>query len=70
MPSLSEEEENSVVEFGETKLHQLAAVDGSKLASVLKENYNIFAARNAQFKTPREIAVELNLTDNVQQIGK
>jgi len=68
LPSLSEEEENSVVEFGETKLHQLAAVDGSKLASVLKENYNIFAARNAQFKTPREIAVELNLTDNVQQI--
>lgn len=37
---------------------------------MLKENYNIFAARNNQGKTPRDIAVELNLTDNVQQIDE
>jgi len=70
LPSLSEEEENSVVEFGETKLHQLAAVAGAKLQSVLKENYNSFAARNSQGKTPRDIAVELSLADNVQQIDE
>jgi hypothetical protein len=70
LPSLSEEEENSVVEFGETKLHQLAAIEGSKLAAVLKESYNGFAARNSQCKTPRDIAVELNLTENVQQIDE
>lgn len=70
LPSLSEEEENSVVEFGETKLHQLASTADSKLASVLKENYNSFAARNSQLKTPRDLAVELNLTENVQQIDE
>lgn len=70
LPSLSEEEENSVVEFGETKLHELAAVAGSKLASVLQENYNSFAARNGQGKTPRDIAVEMSLAENVQQIDE
>ena len=66
---MSEEEENSLVEFGDTKLHQLAAIAGSKLAPVLRENYNMTAARNSQMKTPRDIALELGLSDNVQQIG-
>ncbi len=69
LPSLSEEEENSLVEFGDTKLHQLAAIPGSKLAPALKENCNMIAARNNQGKTPRDVATDLGLTENVTQIG-
>lgn len=69
MPSLVEDEESQLVEFGDTKLHQLAAVAGSNLTHLLKENTSP-AVRNSQFKTPRDIAVELNLQDNVKQIGK
>ena len=67
MPSLAEEEDQ-IVEFGETKLHQLASVEGSNLTILMKENFSV-ASRNSQFKTPRDIAVEKNLTDNVRQIG-
>lgn len=68
LPSLAEDEESQLVEFGETKLHQLAAIAGSNLAQLLKENFSP-AARNSQFKTPRDVALELNLQDNVNQIG-
>lgn len=63
------EEEDQLVEFGETKLHQLAAVAGSNLTILLKENYSP-ASRNSLFKTARDIASGLNLTENVKQIGK
>ena len=66
MPSLAEEED-LVVEFGDNKLHELAAVAGSSLQPLFKENFNI-AVRNSQFKTAREIAVESKLNENVKQI--
>ena len=69
LPSLVEDEESQLIEFGDTKLHQQAAIAGSNLAHLLKENINP-AVRNSQFKTARDIAVELNLQDNVKQIGK
>lgn len=70
MPSLAEEEDQ-IVEFGQTKLHELAAVDagGSNLSALIKQNINSIAARNADSKTARDVANELNLTDNVRQIG-
>lgn len=68
LPSLAEEEDQ-LVEFGQTKLHDLAAVEGSNLAGFIKQNYNSIAARNADSKTARDIANELNLVDNVRIIG-
>ena len=69
LPSLVEdEEEDNTVEFGQTKLHELAATEGADLSAALRES-SCVAARNAQFKTPREVALEKNLTDNVRQIG-
>ena len=68
LPSLVEEEENQLVEFGNTKLHQLASVAGANLMQLLKDNYSL-AARNAQGKTARDVAVELNLDENIRQIG-
>lgn len=68
LPSLAEEDDQ-IVEFGETKLHQLAAAEGSNLTALLKENHSV-AARNAAFKTPRDVAVEANLTENVRQIDE
>jgi hypothetical protein len=67
MTSLAEEEDQ-IVEFGETKLHEMAGTEGSNLTKMLKENFNV-AARNKQSKTARDIAVEKNLTENVKQIG-
>ena len=63
------EEEDQIVEFGETKLHELAGIEGSNLTKLLKENFSV-AARNKQSKTPRDIAVEKNLHENVKQIGQ
>lgn len=68
LPSLAEEEDQ-IVEFGQTKLHDLAALEGSNLSALIKQNYSTIAARNAESKTPRDIANELNLVDNVRQIG-
>lgn len=68
LPSLAEEEDQ-LVEFGETKLHQQAAVAGSNLSILLKENYSP-AARNQKFKTARDVANELGLAENVQQIDE
>ena len=67
MTSLAEEEDQ-IVEFGETKLHEMAGIEGSNLTKMLKENFNV-AARNKQSKTARDIAVEKNLAENVKQIG-
>ena len=63
------EEEDNIVDFGETKLHEAAAIEGSNLTKMLKENFNI-AVRNREFKTARDIAVEKNLKENVKQIGE
>ena len=63
------EEEDQIVEFGETKLHELAGIEGAKLTKMLKENFNV-AARNSKSKTARDIAVEKNLNENVKQIGE
>ena len=52
MPSLAEEED-LVIEFGDNKLHEQAAISGANLAPLFKENFNI-AVRNSQFKTARE----------------
>ncbi len=67
MMSLLEEEDN-IVDFGNTKLHEMAGVDGANLTKMLKENFNL-AVRNSEFKTARDIAVERKLTENVRQIG-
>ena len=69
MPSLAEEEDQ-IVEFGQTKLHELAAQEGANLSALIKQNYNSIAARNSESKTARDVANELNLADNVKQIGK
>jgi hypothetical protein len=67
LPSLSEEDENNIVEFGQTKLHEAAGLEGANLAAIIKENFNI-ASRNGELKTARDIAVETNQLDNVKQI--
>lgn len=69
LPSLAEEEDQ-IVEFGQTKLHELAAQDDANLMALIKQNINSLAARNSQNKTPRDVANDLNLVDNVKQIGK
>ena len=69
LPSLTEEEDQ-IVEFGETKLHNLATTAGANLTIEIKENHNIIAARNKEFKTARDIARELNHEDNVKQIDE
>ena len=66
--SMLAEEEDQIVEFGDTKLHELAGVEGSNLTKLIKEHFNV-ASRNKQFKTARDIAVEKNLQENVKQIG-
>ena len=70
LPSLVEDDDDAdyMVEFGQTKLHDLAAIEGADLLGALKGGASI-AARNYQFKTARDIALEKNLTDNVKQIG-
>ena len=69
MPSLVEEEDQ-IVEFGETKLHQLAAQEGANLTILLKESHHSIAARNSQFKTVRDVASDANMAENVKQIDE
>lgn len=69
LPSLAEEEDQ-IVEFGQTKLHELAAQEGANLSALIKQNYNSIAARNSESKTARDVANELNLADNVKQIDE
>lgn len=68
LPSLAEEEDQ-IVEFGQTKLHELAAVEASNLSAAIKQSLSLIAARNADSKTARDIANERNLIDNVRIIG-
>jgi ankyrin repeat protein len=69
LPSLTEEEDQ-IVEFGETKFHGLAATQGANLTIELKTNHQILAARNKDNRTPRDVAKELKLDDNVKQIDE
>ncbi len=69
LPSLTEEEDQ-VVEFGETKLHGLAAQVSANLTIALKENHSLIAARNKEYKTPRDVARDNNLDENVKQIDE
>ncbi|CAF4546614.1 unnamed protein product [Rotaria sp. Silwood1] len=63
-----EDDEVFMVEFGETQLHRRAATRGANLSKLLHENYHSIASRNAEGKTPRDVAVEANLQGNVDQI--
>lgn len=69
LPALTEEEDQ-IVEFGETKLHRLAATPDSNLTLEIKENPSIIAARNKEYKTARDVARELNIESNVKQIDE
>jgi hypothetical protein len=69
LPSLTEEEDQ-IVEFGETKFHGLAATAGANLTIELKTNHQILAARNKDHRTPRDVAKEKQLEDNVKQIDE
>ncbi|CAF3371199.1 unnamed protein product [Rotaria sp. Silwood1] len=44
------------------------SVTGANLSKLLHENYHSIASRNAEGKTPRDVAVEANLQGNVDQI--
>ncbi|CAF4219980.1 unnamed protein product, partial [Rotaria sp. Silwood2] len=57
-----------IVEFGETKLHRQAAIRGANLSKLLRENFHLIASRNAQGKTPRDVASVAGLQGNVNQI--
>ncbi len=69
LPSLTEEEDQ-IVEFGETKFHGLAATAGANLTIELKTNHQILAARNKEHRTPRDVATAKQLEDNVKQIDE
>jgi len=68
LPAVREEEEQLVVEFGETELHQLAGSPGANLTTPLKANTINLASRNAEFQTARDVAEKSGLADNVKQI--
>jgi hypothetical protein len=69
LPSLVEEEETQLAEFGQSKLHELAALEGSDLLALMSENPTSLALRNADYKTPRQVALDNNAEANVKQIG-
>ncbi|CAF1096544.1 unnamed protein product [Rotaria sordida] len=68
LPAVREEDDVFVVEFGETELHRRAAVQNANLSELLQDNYHSIASRNAEGKTPRDVAVDAGLQDNVDQI--
>lgn len=43
---------------------------GAKLVRFFEANYLAIAARNSKGKTPRDVAIDAGLPDNVHQIGK
>ncbi|CAF1360782.1 unnamed protein product [Rotaria sordida] len=57
-----------IVEFGETELHRQAAIQGANLSKLLRKNYHSIASRNAEGKTPRDVAIDADLQENVDQI--
>ena len=40
------------------------------LSKLLRENYHNIAARNAQGKTARDLAIDAGVQENADQIGK
>ncbi|CAF4388950.1 unnamed protein product, partial [Adineta steineri] len=48
LPAVREEDDILGMEFGETELHRQAAVKGADLLTLLKENYQLMASRNAE----------------------
>lgn len=70
LPAVKEEEEIVAIDFGETKLHQAAAIQGSYITQLLREENINLAIRNAQFQTARDVAEQNGLTENVKQIGE
>ncbi|XP_022307221.1 uncharacterized protein LOC111113324 [Crassostrea virginica] len=63
----SEEEANGKDKTGQTELHKLAAQQGADLMALLNLGYNL-AERDSSCKTPRDIAVENGVQDNVNAI--
>ncbi|KAJ8313919.1 hypothetical protein KUTeg_008480 [Tegillarca granosa] len=55
------------VSKGQTELHKLAAQHGADMAGLIKLGYNI-ADRDCNNKTPRDIAQDSNIDENVQAI--
>ncbi|CAF3890271.1 unnamed protein product [Rotaria magnacalcarata] len=68
LPAVREEDDIFVVEFGETELHRQAAVKDANLLELLRDNYHSIASRNADGKTPRDVALDAGLQENVEQI--
>ncbi|CAF0935925.1 unnamed protein product [Adineta steineri] len=68
LPAVREEDDILGMEFGETELHRQAAVKGADLLTLLKENYQLMASRNAEGKTPRDIARDAGLQEHVHEI--
>ncbi|CAF4784284.1 unnamed protein product [Rotaria sp. Silwood1] len=68
LPAVREEDDVFVVEFGETELHRQAAVQNANLSELLRDNYHSIASRNAEGKTPRDVALDAGLQENVDQI--
>lgn len=63
----SEEEANGKDKQGQTELHKLAAQEGADLTALLKLGYNL-AERDIFCKTPRDVAVESGVQDNINAI--
>lgn len=79
------EEEESPMEPGEVELHRFASREGRTitkndfvksnsflgvdLSELIRKNPQAIALRNSQGKTPRELAVDAGLDENVEQIG-
>jgi len=70
LPSVKEEEDVFIVEFGETELHRQAAVQGANLSKLLRESYHSIASRNSEGKTPRDVAIEAKIQENADQIDE
>ncbi|XP_048754056.2 uncharacterized protein LOC125665462 [Ostrea edulis] len=63
----SEEETSGKDKQGQSELHKLAAQEGADLTALLNLGYNL-AERDITCKTPRDIAVEKGIQDNIDAI--
>ncbi|XP_062587859.1 uncharacterized protein LOC134249538 isoform X2 [Saccostrea cucullata] len=63
----SEEDTNGKDKQGQSELHKLAAQEGADLTALLNLGYNL-AERDITCKTPRDIAVEKGIQENVDAI--
>ncbi|CAF1474631.1 unnamed protein product [Rotaria magnacalcarata] len=66
--SVHKDDEKFIVEFGETELHREAAIKNANLSQLLRSNYRLIASRNFRRKTPRDVARDAGLYENVDQI--